>query len=105
MLGGSTGISVFVVLLEQRIEFHATNLGATQTAANSATMEMLGQVSGRLATAGLPDVQQYGAAMNYLGQMVTAQANMLGFQDGFVFLAMMALAPLLPAALLLRKVR
>ncbi|MEQ9123494.1 MAG: MFS transporter, partial [Alphaproteobacteria bacterium] len=102
MLGGSTGISCFVLLLERRIEFHATNLGATQTAAHGPTMDLLGAVSGQLSSAGLPTAAQQGLAMDYLDRMVTAQANMLGFQDGFVAIAVIALIPLIPVAMLWR---
>ena len=105
MLGGSTGISVYVVLLENRIEFHATQLGATQTTANSTTVEMLGMVTGRLAGTGLPDAVQQGVAMSYLTDVVTAQANMLGFQDGFFFLTCVALGPIIPVLFLLRNRR
>ncbi len=105
MLGGSTGISVYVVLLEMRIEFHANQLNATQTSANSTTVEMLGMVTGQLSGTGLPDAIQQGVAMSYLNSVVTAQANMLGFQDGFFFLTMVAICPLIPTLLLLRKSR
>ncbi|MCA8926640.1 MAG: DHA2 family efflux MFS transporter permease subunit [Alphaproteobacteria bacterium] len=105
MLGGSTGISIYVVLLEMRIEFHANQLGATQTAANSTTVEMLGKVAGQLAGTGMPDAVQQGIAMHYLNSVVTAQANMLGFQDGFFFLTLVALGPLIPTLFLLRKRR
>jgi MFS transporter, DHA2 family, multidrug resistance protein len=102
MLGGSTGISVFVILLEKRTEFHAVNLGATQTTSNSAMMEMLGRVANQLSVAGLPEAAQQGMAMIYLDRVVSAQAQMLGFQDGFVSLTMIALAPLIPVMYLLR---
>ncbi len=105
MLGGSTGISCFVVLLEQRIQFHADSLGATQTAANGATIELLNAVGGQFAAAGLATTAQQGMAMNYLDQVITAQANMLGFQDGFIAITLIALAPLIPVLLLLRKRR
>jgi len=105
MFGGSTGISVYVALLEMRIEFHATQLGATQTAANSTTVEMLGMVAGQLSNTGLPDAMQQGVAMHYLNSVVVAQANMLGFQDGFFFLTMVACAPLIPVLFLMRKRR
>ena len=68
MFGGSTGISIYVILLENRIEFHAHQLGATQTANNSTTVEMLGMVAGQLSTTGLPDAMQQGVAMLYLEQ-------------------------------------
>ena len=88
-----------------RIEFHATNLGATQTSANSTTVEMLGMISGQLAGTGLPDAVQDGVAMTYLNSVITAQANMLGFQDGFFVLTLVAAAPLIPVLFLLRKRR
>lgn len=105
MLGGSTGISTYVILLENRIEFHANQLGATQTSANSTTVEMLNMVTGQLSGTGLPDAVQQGVAMTYLNSVVTAQANMLGFQDGFFFLTCVALGPLIPVLFLMRKRR
>jgi len=105
MLGGSSGISCFVLLLERRIEFHAVNLGATQTSANPTTVEMLDRVVGQIAPAGLGNHAQTGLAFDYLDRVVTAQANMLGFQDGFLAITVVALAPLLPVALLRRRRR
>lgn len=105
MMGGSTGISVYVILLENRIEFHANQLGATQTSANGTTVDMLGAVAGQLSGTGLPDATQQGLAMFYLDRVVTAQANMLGFQDGFFFLTCVALGPLIPVLFLMRKRR
>ncbi len=101
MLGGSTGISVYVLLLERRIEFHAVNLGVTQTAANSSTGEMISALSGPLSLAGLNGNVRDGLALDYLGRVVTGQANMLGFQDGFVTLTIIALLPLIPILFLL----
>ena len=105
MLGGSTGISTYVILLEQRIEFHAVQLGATQTSANSATWELLSAVSARLSATGLPDAVQQGVAMSYLNRVVAAQADVLGFQDGFVAIALATLVPLIPVLLLVRQKR
>ena len=102
MFGGSTGISTYVLVLEYRTEFHAAHLGTTQTAANETTLEMLRMVNGHLSSAGLADGIQHGVAMFYLDRIVTAQATVLGFQDGFFFLTMVALGPFIPVALLLR---
>ena len=66
---------------------------------------MLGMVTGRLAGTGLPDAVQQGVAMSYLTDVVTAQANMLGFQDGFFFLTCVALGPIIPVLFLLRNRR
>lgn len=105
MFGGSTGISVYVLVLELRIEFHASHLAATQTAANATTAMLLNDVSGTLNSAGLSASAQHGIAMNYLDAMIVAQANVFAFQDGFLMLAAIALAPLLPISLLLRLQR
>ncbi len=103
MFGGSTGISIYVIVLEFRTEFHASYLGVTQTAANHTTVDMLGRVAGQLSSAGLSEPVQQNVAMFYLERVVTAQANVLGFQDGFYLLALVALAPLLPVSILLRR--
>ena len=103
MFGGSTGISVYVLVLELRTEFHAVHLGATQTAANDTTIELLRIVASRLSEAGLAGGAQNGVAMFYLDKVITAQATVLGFQDGFFFLTMVALGPLLPVTLLLAR--
>ncbi|MBT6278250.1 MAG: DHA2 family efflux MFS transporter permease subunit [Chromatiales bacterium] len=105
MFGGSTGISIYTIVLEHRIEFHATHLGFTQTAANDTTVEMLHMVAGQLSGTGLTDSLQQGVAMFYLDRVVIAQANALGFQDGFFFLTMVALCPLVPVSFLLRRRR
>ena len=80
-------------------------LGATQTSANSATWELLNAVSARLSATGLPDAVQQGVAMSYLNRVVAAQADVLGFQDGFVAIALATLAPLIPVLLLVRQKR
>lgn len=101
MFGGSTGISIYVLVLEYRTEFHAVLLGATQTAANETTTVMLRMVAGQLSEAGLTVALQKGVAMFYLDRVITAQATVLAFQDGFFFLTIIALAPLIPVGFLL----
>lgn len=103
MFGGSTGISIYVVLIEHRIEFHAAHLSSTQTAANETTTQLLGTVASRLSATGLTESLQQGVAMFYLDRIVIAQANVLGFQDGFFFLMLVTLGPLIPLLLLFRK--
>jgi MFS transporter, DHA2 family, multidrug resistance protein len=105
MFGGSTGISVYVIVLEYRTEFHASYLGSTQTVGNDTTVSMLGHVANLLSTAGLTDALRESVAMLYLDRVVTTQASVLGFQDGFFLLAVVALAPLIPVAFLIRAQR
>ena len=103
MLGGSCGINILVVVLERRIGHHSDAFTATQSPANDATRELLGRVSGLLRRAGLTNGVREQVALDYLGHVVTAQANMLGFQDGFIAMAVFCLLPMLPVCLLIRR--
>lgn len=106
MLGGSTGISALVVVLERRTQLHGDALTATQNAGNDSTMALLGEVQRVLGAEGIPDAAHGQIALKYLGDVVEAQANTLGFQDGFLWVAIAALVSLIPAtALMLQKKR
>jgi EmrB/QacA subfamily drug resistance transporter len=102
-LGGACGINLLVVFLEMRTQFHSDNLAATQTAANAATRELLGQVRTILGTEGIPSALQQPMALRHLGQMIEAQANTFGFQDGFILIAIVFVCALVPAWVLGRS--
>lgn len=102
MLGGSCGINALVVILERRIQFHGQALASTQTSGNNATREMLGTVEQVLNQEGIPRAFHEPVALNYLGEVVTAQANTLGFQDGFLAVATASLMAIFPTLLLIR---
>lgn len=97
LLGGAVGINTLVVVLEQRTQLHSDALTLTQTAANAATREMLETVRGILGAGGVPESLQNSAALHYLGRVVTAQADTRGFQDGFLAIALLFMAALIPA--------
>jgi hypothetical protein len=105
MLGGSCGINTLVVLLERRIEFHSKSFTSTQTSGNNATMEMLDGVRGLLNAGGVPDALLDSLALDYLGEIVSAQANTLGFQDGFIAVGVVSMCSIVPVLLLRRKQR
>lgn len=96
VFGGANGIGCYVVLLEQRIQFHASNLGATQNFANDAAVELLRGVGGILTEAGASAFERDAMAIQHLNQMVVAQANALGFQDGFLFIGLTVILPFIP---------
>ncbi len=100
MLGGTIGISFFVVVLERRIQLHGEALTATQNAANDATRALIGEVHRVLGTEGIPGAAHDTLAYKYLGDVVEAQANTLGFQDGFIWCALAAAVTLIPATIL-----
>ena len=105
MLGGSCGISTLVVILERRIQFHGQAFASTQTSDNNATREMLGTVERVLHQEGIPNALHEPIALNYLGEVVHAQANTLGFQDGFLAVALASLLAVVPTLLLSRSRR
>ena len=105
MLGGSCGINSLVVVLERRIEFHSDAFTSTQTSANIATRELLGSVHGLLNEGGIPSGVRDTVALDYLSEVVNAQANTLGFQDGFIAVALVSMLSIIPVWLLRRNRR
>ncbi|MCH7833447.1 MAG: hypothetical protein IIC55_11345 [Proteobacteria bacterium] len=53
-----------------------------------------------LAESGVPEALQQPGALDYLGKMLEAQANTFGFQDGFLVIAAVFAAALIPAYIL-----
>ncbi|MEC8774109.1 MAG: hypothetical protein VXX79_04585, partial [Pseudomonadota bacterium] len=100
LFGGAVGINALVVLLDRRTQFHGEALTATQTSANPATRELLDNVSRLLGEEGFAEALRSPVALNYLGDIVHAQANTLGFQDGFVAIAVVAFLGLIPVSIL-----
>lgn len=104
-LGGAFGVNLLSVFLERRTMLHADALAATQTSDNPATMDLLSRVAGIVRSTGLPDFQQLPAALQFLGQVVSIQANTLAFHDGFIVVTFIFLVALVPTWLLHRAER
>ena len=102
-LGGAFGINLIVAFFEVRTRFHADALTATQDWGNRTTERLLTQIEQLMQRSGLPFQQQKAAALEFLGNMVNAQAQMLAFSDTFIVIAIVALLALIPAALLSRS--
>jgi len=99
-LGGSLGLNAWVVFLQIRTHYHSEALTATQSADNAASRAMLHSVERLLNEAGVPEAIHQPGALHYLGQVVHAQANTLGFQDGFLILAVSFIFAMIPAWML-----
>ncbi len=95
-LGGSCGVTVLVVFIERRTQFHADAMAATQTA-NSTSLELLSSVRALLAEAGVSDNLLAPGALYYLGKMIVAQASARGFNDGFLIIALVFALAVIPA--------
>jgi len=102
-LGGSLGLNAWVVFLEVRTHYHSDILAATQSADNTSSRELLAGVGRMLGEAGVSAALHEPGALHYLGQVVHAQANAIGFQDGFLVLAISFISAMIPAWLLGRK--
>ena len=87
MLGASVGVNVLAVIVDQRSASHAAQLTQTQTWDNQTTHLLLGKLDGLLARGGLGGVEAKAGHLEYLGKVITAKANWLAFQDGFLVVA------------------
>ncbi|MBL4719923.1 MAG: DHA2 family efflux MFS transporter permease subunit [Alphaproteobacteria bacterium] len=96
-LVGSLGTNLWVVIVDWRIDFHASALTSAQSAATGANAEFLRGVEQIYREAGVPEADRHAGGLYYLGQVIEAQANALGFQDGFWFLAISYAAGIVPA--------
>jgi len=96
-LGGSCGVAILVVFIEQRTQFHAEAMAATQTASNATSIEMLSRVGSLLAELGLAENVRSSAALHYLGEVIEAQAIARGFNDGFLMIAIVFMLAVIPA--------
>ena len=98
--GGALGINGLVAFMEQRTLIYSESFVATQTAGNAASRELLQAVTGLLNESGVSEAAHSPGALYYLGQVVQAQANTLGFQDGFLILAVVFILAMIPAYIL-----
>ena len=60
-------------------------------------------VSSLLHNGGVPDAVLQPGALNYFGRVIEAQAQTMGFQDGFMVIAYVFILALIPAMLFGRE--
>jgi len=96
-LGGSCGVTALVVFIEQRTQFHAEAMAATQTPDNTTSVDLLSRVGELLSELGISENILYPAALHYLGEVIEAQAHARGFSDGFVMIAVVFVLAVIPA--------
>lgn len=96
-LGGAFGVNLLSVALDRRTFFYSDTLTSLQTAANSATLELLRTMQDLLAQAGVPQDLQMAGALHFLGRVIHAQAYTMGFRDSFLIVAVVFTLALVPA--------
>ena len=103
-LGGAFGVNLLSVMLDRRTAFHGDVFASMQTAANSATADLLRQVQMLLAQAGIPPELQSAGALHFLGKVTHAQAYTMGFRDSFLITVVLFTLGLIPAWIMGRRV-
>src|SRR3979490_3241435 len=78
---------------------------ATRAWGSGPTDRLLRLVEQLMQGGGLPYQQQKAGAYEYLSGMLHAQAQMMAFSDTFIVVGVVALLPLIPAAMLSRSQR
>lgn len=99
-LGGGFGVTLLTAFFQLRTRFHGEAIVATQTPANKTTLELLDGIQQLLAGTGMTDLAQARGALDYLSQVVLAQASTLGFKDTFLAIAVVTLLAVGPAWLI-----
>ena len=64
---------------------------------------MLGAVTDLLSQVGVPDAIREAGAMNYLGQVIYTQGNMLGYRDSFFIVSAIFVIAILPAFMMRQR--
>ncbi len=103
-VGGGFGITLLTAFFEHRTRFHGEAFTATQTSANETTRSLLGAARQLLVESGPVETQTAGA-LNYLSQVIQAQAATLGFKDTFLAIAVVSLLAVGPAWMIGRSGR
>ncbi|MFH1605243.1 MAG: MFS transporter, partial [Pseudomonadota bacterium] len=102
-LGGAFGVNLLSVYLDRRTFFYSDVLTSMQTAANSATAQLLDSVKHLLAQAGTTSDVQSAGALHFLGRVVHAQAATLAFRDSFLIVTLIFIFALIPAWIMGRR--
>ncbi|MBX9702303.1 MAG: DHA2 family efflux MFS transporter permease subunit, partial [Acetobacteraceae bacterium] len=97
--GGALGVNGLSIALEQRTQFHASALMATQDGSNPVTLELRRAVEAMMAQEGVPETLRLAGFEDYLGRIVLAQAQMFAFRDSFIVAALACLLAVIPALL------
>ena len=103
LMGGAFGVNLLVVFMEERPDMHAVALTVTQTYDNAASRELLNHIRDLLSHGGAPEGLLRPGSLHFLGRVIEAQANTLGFKDGFMMIAIVFVCALVPALMLRNK--
>lgn len=101
-LGGAFSTVFLVAMLDRNTLAHGTRIVQAQTGADTATQVGLEHFSNVAAHLGISAVYQEPIARYLLGQLDTAWARIMAYQDGFLLVAIVIAAVMIPSYLLSR---
>lgn len=104
-LGGAVGANAVIVFLELRIPFHGDAFTSLQTNVNQTSRELRDVIVRLFTEAGVPEAAREPAALQFMGDVILAQASTRGFQDAFTILAIMAFLAIIPAMFMARMMK
>jgi len=85
-VGGAVGMALLTTVLSHQTAVHLGDLSAAVTSASPAAQGMVEGLTGMMRERGMADPD--GAANKALGMMLRREASVMGFADGFAFLAL-----------------
>jgi len=94
-LGGAIGVDVLSVYLERETTFYAHELNAMQTGGHAAST-LMHQLAVALDRAGVAGHVAAEEGKRFLSHMIAAQANVMGFRESFLFVAIIFFVALFP---------
>ena len=87
MMGGAIGVNAIAIVLDTRATYYADHFTSTQVTMDGPTQRVISSVVDVLAHQGVSSAERAPYAMIYLGDMITARAHALSFQDAYLMLA------------------
>ncbi len=102
MLGGAFGINLLAIFMERRHQLHVETLNVFLDG-GPMTLEARRLLEGLYGIGGLPLLLARDAAHDFMLHMLEEQAELLGFRDAFLAVALFCLLAVLPALTLRQK--
>jgi EmrB/QacA subfamily drug resistance transporter len=102
-LGGAFGVNVLATALISNHAFYDVQYAATQSGASSSTLEALRQIQMLLRQIGTPEVLLQPNSLGFLTTMVNIQAAVMSYREGFLLIAVVAVAAMIPTLFMVRR--
>ena len=99
-LGGAVGVNCLALTLDRRTAFFSDAFAGLQTPDNTATLQIMTQLSHLLGQLGWPFEMTSAGALYLVGRSVYSQANMMAFGDVFLLCAVVFFCTMIPTLLL-----